>query len=64
MNDMKKVLCKGSFGDIVFCDSFLEIMSDLGIKDKLPFKKNGLNFELLTNKSIRILNRLGGLMKG
>ena len=62
LSDMQKVLCKSNFGDVIFIPSLLEIMTDLGIKDKLPFKKNGLNFSLLNNKCIRQLNRLGDLL--
>jgi hypothetical protein len=52
------VLSKPTFGSIIFTNSLTEILSDLGIKDLTPVRKNGLNFSILTNKAVRIINRM------
>lgn len=36
ITDMKKVLGKQTYGDVIFVDSLTEILVDLGIKDRLP----------------------------
>jgi hypothetical protein len=60
---VSKVFGKKNNGGCLMTNEIIQVLVELGVKEKIPDDRKHLKFSLLDSKSIRILNRLNNFLK-